>query len=59
MAPSAKMLELGQRPIIQQAAKQAKTIAANAGVDIGDPMNTLQGQHYVKMALDDALNVAP
>lgn len=22
-------------------------------------MNTLQGQHYVKMALDDALNVAP
>jgi hypothetical protein len=35
------MQELGQRPIIQQAAKQARTIAANAGIDIGDPMNTL------------------
>lgn len=59
LAPSAKMQELAQRPVIQQAAKQARTIAANAGIDIGDPMNTLQGQHYVKMALDDALNVAP
>lgn len=53
------MQELAQRPVIQQAAKQAKTLAANAGIDISDPMNTLQGQHYIKMALDDALNVAP
>jgi len=59
LAPSARMQELSQRPVIQQAAKQARTIAANAGIDIGDPMNTLQGQHYIKMALDDALNVAP
>ncbi|MBB3226985.1 hypothetical protein FHW69_001586 [Luteibacter sp. Sphag1AF] len=53
------MQELAQRPVIQSAIKQAKNIAANAGIDIGDPMSTLQGQHYVKMALDDALNVAP
>jgi hypothetical protein len=53
------MQELASRPVIQQAAKQAKTIAANAGVDIGDPMSSLQGQHYIKMALDDALNTAP
>lgn len=53
------MQELASRPIIQDAAKQARVIAANQGVDIGDPMSSLQGQHYMKMALDDALNTAP
>jgi hypothetical protein len=59
LAPSPKMQELGQRPVIQQAAKQAKIIAANQGIDIGDPMTSLKGQHYIKMALDDQLNTAP
>lgn len=38
---SPKMQELAKRPVIQAAANQARTIAANAGVDIGDPMASL------------------
>lgn len=56
---SPKMQELAKRPIIQSAARQAQAIAANQGIDIGNPMSSLQGQHYIKMALDDALNTAP
>jgi len=56
---SPKMQDLSTRPIIQSAAKQARVIAANQGVDIGNPLGSLQGQHYVKMALDDAINTAP
>lgn len=33
-------------------------IAKNAGIDIGNPLESLQGQHYIKLALDDALNSA-
>ena len=58
MQPSDKMIELSQRPIMQRAIATARTIAANQGKDIGDPMASLEGQHYVKLALDDALNVA-
>jgi hypothetical protein len=53
------MQQLAQRPAIQAAAANAVKIAKNAGIDIGNPLESLQGQHYMKLALDDALNSAP
>lgn len=58
LAPSSRMQALAQRPAIQAAAANAVKIAKNAGKDIGNPLDSLEGQHYMKMALDDAMNVA-
>lgn len=48
--------ELVQRPMFQQAAEGAKRLAANNGVKLSDPLQSLEGLHYIKLALDDALN---
>ncbi len=48
--------ELMQRPLFRQAAESAKRLAANNGVQIADPLQSLEGLHYIKLALDDALN---
>ena len=48
--------ELASRPLFQSAIEDAKKLAANNGVDIGDPLQSLQGLHYIKLALDDSLN---
>lgn len=48
--------ELIQRPMFQQAAEGAKRLAANNGVKLADPLQSLEGLHYIKLALDDALN---
>lgn len=37
------MIDLSKRPIMQRAIATAKTIAANQGRDIGDPMASLEG----------------
>jgi hypothetical protein len=37
----------------QQAAKEAKILAASQGVRINDPMESLQGLHYMKLAIDN------
>ena len=50
--------ELIQRPMFKQAAGAAQRLAANNGVELADPLQSLQGLHYIKMALDDALNPA-
>ena len=50
--------ELIQRPMFKQAAGAAQRLAANNGVDLADPLQSLQGLHYIKLALDDALNPA-
>lgn len=50
--------ELTSRPMFQQAVGDAKRLAANHGVTLDDPLQSLQGLHYVKLALDDALNPA-
>lgn len=48
--------ELAQRPMFRQAAEDAKRLAANRGVHLDDPLQSLEGLHYIKLALDDALN---
>jgi hypothetical protein len=45
--------ELVKRPIVKDAAAQAKAMAANFGVQLDDPLQSLQGLHYIKLALDD------
>jgi len=50
--------ELIQRPMFKQAAGAAQRLAANNGVELTDPLQSLQGLHYIKLALDDALNPA-
>lgn len=50
--------ELIQRPTFRQAAGAAQRLAANNGVELADPLQSLQGLHYIKLALDDALNPA-
>jgi hypothetical protein len=48
--------ELAQRPGFQQAVQDAKRLAANKGSNLTDPLQSLEGLHYTKLALDDALN---
>jgi hypothetical protein len=50
--------DLANRPGFQSAIDAAKQLAANKGVRLDDPLQSLQGLHYVKLALDDALNPA-
>lgn len=48
--------ELAQRPDFKRAVEQAKTLAANKGIALKDPLQSLQGLHFVKLALDDMAN---
>lgn len=50
--------ELASRPMFKQAVDDAKRLAANKGVKLDDPLQSLEGLHYIKLALDDALNPA-
>lgn len=51
-----KMLELlAQRPAFAGFIQDAKRLAANKGFDIGNPLTSIDGLHYIKLAIDDAL----
>jgi len=50
-----EITKLLQRPAIQSAIKEAKTLAKNEGVKMSDPAGSVQGLDYVKRALDDQI----
>ncbi len=50
--------ELMARPGFRAAAESARRLAADHGVKLDDPLQSLEGLHYIKLALDDALNPA-
>jgi hypothetical protein len=53
-----QLQSLLKKPAVQKAINEAKELAANEGIDIADPAGSLQGLHYVKKALDDAIQRA-
>ena len=44
---------LMQRPTFKSATEQAKLLAGDKGINLGNPVESLQGLHYTKLALDD------
>jgi hypothetical protein len=53
-----RVTELMKKPAIRDALKSARTIAANEGMDLKNPAGTVQGMHYMKKALDDAIQAS-
>ncbi|MDD5688483.1 MAG: hypothetical protein PHE88_11710 [Elusimicrobia bacterium] len=53
---SPKLEKLKTNPVIQSAKRDATNLAATYGEDIGDPMQSLKGLHYMKLAIDSQLN---
>lgn len=51
VAPALEALK--GNPVIDAAAKEARTLAASQGVKLADPMTTLDGLHYMKLAIDN------
>lgn len=51
IAPALEALK--GNPVIEAAAKEARTLAASQGVKLADPMATLDGLHYMKLAIDN------
>lgn len=51
--PVPQIQAIKDNPIIKSAASEAKILAESQGVNIGNPMASLQGLHYMKMAIDN------
>lgn len=57
--PTPELKSLAQRPAMQRAMVQAVNLAKNQGARIGNPLASIRGIQYVKMALDQMLNANP
>lgn len=53
------LLEYANTPSMKEAVAIAKKLAADERIDLGDPMSTAQGLHFVKMAFDTMLKEPP
>lgn len=59
ITPSNELLDLARRPTMQRMLATARRLAADKGEDIGNPLESIDGLHYVKLAVDDALAGTP
>lgn len=50
---SPELAALKGNPVIDAAAKEAKVLAATKGIPMADPMQSLEGLHYMKLAIDN------
>lgn len=57
--PTKTLEDLSQRPAFAGFINDAKRMAANKGFDIGNPLTSIDGLHYIKLAIDDALQPSP
>lgn len=57
--PSKELKELAKRPTMQAYIQQAKNLAADHGQEIKDPLTSIDGLHYLKLAVDDGLQGTP
>jgi hypothetical protein len=53
--PSGALQDLNSRSSFRLAVQSAKKLAENKGEDIGNPLTSINGLHYVKLAIDDML----
>lgn len=56
--PSAALEDLAKRPDFKGYIAAAQRLAANKGQEIGNPLESIDGLHYIKLAIDDALSGA-
>jgi hypothetical protein len=57
--PSQTLMDLAKRPAMQGYLQEAKNLAANNGMAIDNPLTSIDGLHYLKLAMDDALKGTP
>lgn len=57
--PSPGLQALMKRDSFRSAVDSAKRLAADKGEDLVDPLTSVKGLHYVKLALDDMLETTP
>jgi len=57
--PSQTLMDLAKRPAMQGYIKEAKNLAANHGFVVDNPLTSIDGLHYLKLAMDDALKGTP